>query len=194
MILKLAVAVPTTSLDEDPLNAVPMVLPMGWMESPPAFCTVTETIADLANAKIAQGYILALYHCHEAMANTMPEQSTMTECLQYSPVQHTGTGDAYKTSSTSLPTANTTSLLDSPNRCTGMEDTSKTSAATLRQSAEEVVLHPTTTSSSATCPGSAQLSLSTMQHLVHKLQGPLQMTPDAHPWNMLTCSWTILSY
>ena len=135
------------------------------MESPPAFCTVTETIADLANAKIAQGYIPAPYHRHEAVANTMPEQPTMPECLQYSPDQHTETGDAYKISSTSLPTTNTTSLLGSPNRSTGMEDTSKTSAATLRQSAEEVVLHPTTTSS-ATCPGRAQTSLPTMRHLV----------------------------
>ena len=80
------------------LIAVPMVLPMGWMESPPAFCTVTETIADLADAKIAQGYIPAPYHRHEAVANTMPEQPTMTECLQYSPDQHTETGDAYKIS------------------------------------------------------------------------------------------------
>ena len=162
MILKLAVAVPTTLPDEDPLIAVPMVLPMGWMESPPAFCTVTETIVDLANAKIAQGYILALYHRHKAVANTMPEQPTMTECLQYSPDQHMGTGDAYTTSSISLPTTNTTSLLDSPNRSTGMEDTSKTSAAILRQSAEEVVLHPTTTSL-ATCPGRAQTSLPTSE-------------------------------
>ena len=115
MILKLAVAVPTTLPDKDPLIAVPMVLHMGWMESPPAFCKVTETIADLANTKIAQGYILAPYHCHKAVANTMPKQPTMTECLQYSPDQHMGTGDAYKTSSTYLPLTNTKSLLGSPN-------------------------------------------------------------------------------
>ena len=35
---------------ETPLIALPLVLPMGWTESPPAFCTVTETITDLANA------------------------------------------------------------------------------------------------------------------------------------------------
>ena len=82
MILKLAVAVPTTLAGKDPLIAVPMVLlPMGWIESSPAFCTVTETIADQANAKIAQGYILAPYHCHKAMANTMPESPIMTACL-----------------------------------------------------------------------------------------------------------------
>ena len=101
MILKLAVAVPTTSPDDDPLIAVPMVLPMGWMESPPTFCTVTETTADLANAKIAQGYIPAPYHRHEAAANTMPETPTLTECLQDSPDPHTNTGDACDTFITS---------------------------------------------------------------------------------------------
>ena len=79
MILKLAVAVPTTSPDKDPLIAVPMVLRMGWMESPPTFCMVTETIADLANTKIAQGYIPASYHRHKAVANTTPQTPTMTE-------------------------------------------------------------------------------------------------------------------
>jgi hypothetical protein len=152
MIQKQAVAVPTTLADKDPLLAVPMVLPMGWMGSPPAFCTVTGTIADLANAKIAQGYIAALYHPHKAMANTMPEQPTMTECLQYSPDQHTEAGDAHKKSSKSTPMTNTTSPMDSPKQSTGMEDTSKTSAATLRQPAEEVVLHPTNTSL-VTSPG-----------------------------------------
>ena len=31
------------------LMAILLVLPMGWMESPPYFCTTTETIVDLAN-------------------------------------------------------------------------------------------------------------------------------------------------
>ena len=163
MILKLTVAVPTTSPDEDPLIAVPMLLPMGWMESPPTFCTVTETIADLANAKIAQGYIPAPYHRHEAIANTTPESPTMTECLQDPLGPHTDTGDAYDMSVISTPTTNTTSLPYSPNRSTGMGDAGTTLAATLRQSAEEVVLHPTTTSS-ATCPSAAHISRPTMRH------------------------------
>ena len=162
MILKLAVAIPTTSPNDDPLIAVPMVLPMGWMESPQTFCTVTETISDLANAKIAQGYILAPYQCHEAMANTMLDIPTMTECLQDSPDPHTDTGDACDTFITSTPTTYTTSTLYSPNQSTGMGDAGTTSPATLQQLAEEVVLHPTTTSS-ATCPGTAQLPLPTTQ-------------------------------
>ena len=46
-----------------------------------------------------------------------------------------------------------------------MEGAGKTSAATLQQSAEKVVLHPTTTSS-VTCPGRVQTSQPTMRHLV----------------------------
>ena len=29
--------------------AIPITLPMGWKNSPPLFCTATETVADLAN-------------------------------------------------------------------------------------------------------------------------------------------------
>ena len=162
MILKLAVVVPMTLPDNDPLIAAPMILPMGWMESPPTFCTVTETIADLANTKVAQGYIPSPYHCHEAVANTLQETPTMTECLQDSLDPHTDTGDTCDTFITPTPTTNTTSPLYSPNQSTGMGDASMTSATTLQQLAEEVVLH-TTTTSLATCLGTVQLSQLTTQ-------------------------------
>jgi hypothetical protein len=136
------------------------------MESPPAFCTVTETIANLANAKIAQGQIPAPYHHHKAVANTMPEPPIMTECLQDSSdqhwywvclqgIQHVTTYNKYYKSPG----------LSKPKHWNGMEDASKTTAATLQQLAKEVVLHPTTTSS-ATCPARAQLSPPTIQHQV----------------------------
>ena len=35
---------------EEQLIAFPLVLPMGWVESPPYFCAITETVADLANS------------------------------------------------------------------------------------------------------------------------------------------------
>ena len=47
-IAKLAVALPRFP-GEDQLIALPLVLPMGWVESPPYFCAVTETVADLVN-------------------------------------------------------------------------------------------------------------------------------------------------
>ena len=38
--------------DGKTLVAFPLVLPMGWVESPPHFCAVTETVADLANTAL----------------------------------------------------------------------------------------------------------------------------------------------
>lgn len=46
----LAVALPNYE-GEEPLIAIPLVLTMGWAESPPTFCALSETIADLANAE-----------------------------------------------------------------------------------------------------------------------------------------------
>jgi hypothetical protein len=36
--------------DEAPRAAFPCALSLGWVESPPYFCTATETVADLMNA------------------------------------------------------------------------------------------------------------------------------------------------
>jgi hypothetical protein len=38
--------------DEPQLVAVPLALPMGWVESPPFFCAATETLVDLANGRL----------------------------------------------------------------------------------------------------------------------------------------------
>ena len=35
--------------DEDPMVAIPLTLPMGWKNSPPIFCTATETVKELVN-------------------------------------------------------------------------------------------------------------------------------------------------
>ena len=48
---KLGVVFPVRE-GEEPLVAFPLVLPMGWVNSPPAFCAATETSADIANAFI----------------------------------------------------------------------------------------------------------------------------------------------
>ena len=45
---KLGVIFPTRD-GEEPLIALPLVLPMGWTNSPPIFSSATETAADLAN-------------------------------------------------------------------------------------------------------------------------------------------------
>ena len=66
---KLGLILPGHEGDTDPLIAFPMALPMGWVESPPAFCAVTETAADLANAAIRDGARPAP-HRHDDLADT----------------------------------------------------------------------------------------------------------------------------
>jgi hypothetical protein len=48
---KLAIMLPTAE-GEEPLVGLPLVLPMGWKQSPPLFTAATETVADLANTKL----------------------------------------------------------------------------------------------------------------------------------------------
>lgn len=50
---KLGLLFPTIPTLDEPLVAIPLVLPMGWKNSPPVFSTATETVADVANAAIA---------------------------------------------------------------------------------------------------------------------------------------------
>lgn len=53
--LKLAVVLPPTE-GEPQLVAIPLSLPMGWKQSPPAFCAATETAADLVNRALHHHY------------------------------------------------------------------------------------------------------------------------------------------
>jgi hypothetical protein len=48
--LRLAIILPTYD-DEEQLVAIPMACTMGWVESPPTFCTMSETIADETNRR-----------------------------------------------------------------------------------------------------------------------------------------------
>jgi hypothetical protein len=48
---RLGLAFPT-SPGETPLVALPLALPMGWVNSPPYFAAATETVADLANQRL----------------------------------------------------------------------------------------------------------------------------------------------
>ena len=68
---KLACSIPPLYGDE-PLLALPLVLPMGWTESPPYFCTATETVADLTNKRLINNW-KAPPHRLEELAGTLPE-------------------------------------------------------------------------------------------------------------------------
>jgi hypothetical protein len=47
---------------EEPMVAFPMILPMGWVDSPNYLCAITETIADLANARLAMNQLSMSHH------------------------------------------------------------------------------------------------------------------------------------
>ena len=59
----------------DPLVALPLALPMGWVESPPYFTSVTETACDLMNAALRQGDDPPPHHL-ESLAATPPLRTT----------------------------------------------------------------------------------------------------------------------
>ena len=67
-IVKLGVAIPSLP-GEEHLIAFPLALPMGWTESPPYFCMITESITDDANADLQRG-VLPLPHRLDTVADT----------------------------------------------------------------------------------------------------------------------------
>jgi len=66
---KLAVAFPNYA-GEEPMVALPLALPMGWVDSVPFFCACTETVADLANS--IPTHVELGPHILEDLANTPP--------------------------------------------------------------------------------------------------------------------------
>jgi len=70
---KLGVVFPTLP-GEEPLIAFPLVLPMGWKNSPPVFTTATETVANLDNQRLNSGYPAQPHHLVD-LAETIPSPS-----------------------------------------------------------------------------------------------------------------------
>jgi hypothetical protein len=76
--------------DVEPLVAFPLTLPMGWVESPPYFCTATETVANLANAVSTQRNLPP--HPLEHLADIppppieLPHTSSSTHLLGHRPL------------------------------------------------------------------------------------------------------------
>jgi hypothetical protein len=52
---KLAIVLPMQP-GKPTLVAIPLSLPMGWVKSPPAFCAVTKTVADITNRRLPRQY------------------------------------------------------------------------------------------------------------------------------------------
>jgi hypothetical protein len=59
-----------THMGEEPLVAFPLILPMGWMDSPNYLCALSETAADLANSHFSAGHLTTARHPLANLANT----------------------------------------------------------------------------------------------------------------------------
>jgi len=94
---KLGVVFPTLP-GEEPLIAFPLVLPMGWKNSPPVFTTATETVADLANKRLKSGYPAQPHHLYD-LAETIPSPSP-----PHTPVANLFSGLGYTSKKTPLQT------------------------------------------------------------------------------------------
>ena len=83
---KLALAFPGLSSDET-FVAIPLVLPMGWKNSGPAFCAATETIADIANATVQANSPQAPHHL-DTLAEVQDQRTQMphSPCAQRNPL------------------------------------------------------------------------------------------------------------
>jgi hypothetical protein len=82
---KLGVVFPTFP-GEEQLVAFPLVLPMGWTNSPPIFSMATETIADLANKRLNSNTTMTPHHLDE-LAQSIPSPSP--SCPLVTPLDHT---------------------------------------------------------------------------------------------------------
>lgn len=65
----LGVAIPTPP-GTDPLVAFPLTLPMGWRNSPPYFCAITETVVDLTNQEVPARPRLTPHRGHPSIAGS----------------------------------------------------------------------------------------------------------------------------
>jgi hypothetical protein len=81
----LGVVFPTTP-GEEPLVAFPLVLPMGWVSSPPFFCSLTESVADVANDLLKDNRFYPLAHPLVSTADAPSRQrcphATLTKLRQ----------------------------------------------------------------------------------------------------------------
>ena len=77
---KLGVVFPTLP-GEEPLIAFPLVLPMGWKNSPPIFTTATETIADLANQRINSSSEPSPHHLDALAESVIPPDPEVASSL-----------------------------------------------------------------------------------------------------------------
>ena len=76
---KLSLVFPVRPGSSEYLVAVPLVLPMGWQNSPPYFSAVTETIADITNTNLGNPSYIPESHPLDELAAELDDTPTADE-------------------------------------------------------------------------------------------------------------------
>ena len=116
---KLALAFPSRP-GQEPLVALPLVLPMGWKNSPPFFSAATETAADLANFAIQSNFPPAPHPLEPhaaALDSTGPNYTASTASVLPVSLTHETPTPASSLPSLSNPSCNTVDLPTSRDPC-----------------------------------------------------------------------------
>ena len=137
---RLFVSAPTTATlgvvfpqhdDEELLVAFPLVLPMGWVGSPPFFCALTETATDLANTRLRTPSWAPPTHRLSAIADA---------ATNYKPLSRRPTIDSNTKRSAALTEAGSATTLSHPGL--PARDTTDDSASHAEAGSATMMLHP----------------------------------------------------
>ena len=82
---------------QEPLILFFLGLPMGWVSSPPIFCAATETVADVANAKIAKNWKPPPHRQDEVADTPTPSTRPLSATGKPPRIKHRGKGPLGKT-------------------------------------------------------------------------------------------------
>ena len=82
--LRLAIVLPRYD-DEPQLVGIPLACTMGWVQSPPTFCTMSETVCDVANDSIHSSPSSSPPHQMESLASIGDDLSFDRQPLQCCP-------------------------------------------------------------------------------------------------------------
>ena len=82
-VAKLGVIVPALTKNEPPLIACPLTLPMGWKESPPWWCAISETITDLAQKRANENWDPPIHR----LEHLLPDDEVTAPTVSLPPIQ-----------------------------------------------------------------------------------------------------------
>ena len=82
--LRLAILLPKFE-GEEQLMAVPLAITMGWVQSSPTFCVMSETVCDVTNASYNKAPFAGTKHRLESMAATNDDLSSSMEPRPFLP-------------------------------------------------------------------------------------------------------------